>query len=393
MKKITATFVTVTPMFLSGANQKKFELRGASFKGVLRFWWRALAYTLLNQDLSLIHDEECRIFGSAGSGLGLFKIRINQIGKELLVIDSGKILKHNNIVVGDGILYLGYGLIHAAPKRGAHEKGQLIRPCALAPLRFQVELIFRDIITDSVIDALKILGLLGGLGSRSRHGFGSVVLEKLDGDVEWQAPFDVNAYKNEIIKILHTSQYTSPIYTAFSKDSRITIIKKENDAFRILEDIGSKMQLYRSWGNNGRVGGVASEKNFSGDHALAYSVAKDNVPQTHPERIVFGLPHNYYITGVPPHQKKFDVVPALHKRRASPLLIHVHKLGNDDFIGVSTILPSVFLPDNEQIKVKDNFVPQAIDFRIIHKFIDGREGICGAKTGPDYFPDRMDIYP
>ena len=42
---IRATYRIVTPMFCGGAEQQA-EFRLASFKGVLRFWWRALMWGL-----------------------------------------------------------------------------------------------------------------------------------------------------------------------------------------------------------------------------------------------------------------------------------------------------------------------------------------------------------
>ena len=49
METIEATFKVVTPMFMSGADQSQAELRTASIKGALRFWWRALAWERLKK--------------------------------------------------------------------------------------------------------------------------------------------------------------------------------------------------------------------------------------------------------------------------------------------------------------------------------------------------------
>lgn len=43
---IEADYRAVTPVFCSGADPNKdAELRLSSFKGILRFWWRALAWS------------------------------------------------------------------------------------------------------------------------------------------------------------------------------------------------------------------------------------------------------------------------------------------------------------------------------------------------------------
>jgi CRISPR-associated protein Cmr1 len=43
METIEAVYRIVTPMFIGGADQKPNDgVRAPSFKGMLRFWWRAL---------------------------------------------------------------------------------------------------------------------------------------------------------------------------------------------------------------------------------------------------------------------------------------------------------------------------------------------------------------
>lgn len=61
MKTVTFICKSITPMFMYGANQNEPELRPASIKGVMRFWWRAI-----NGDLSLdeLKEKEGEIFGS-----------------------------------------------------------------------------------------------------------------------------------------------------------------------------------------------------------------------------------------------------------------------------------------------------------------------------------------
>ncbi len=65
MDSIEIQFETVTPLFMSGANREKVEFRLPSLKGALRFWWRAIAYSNYNGELSAIRKREASIFGSA----------------------------------------------------------------------------------------------------------------------------------------------------------------------------------------------------------------------------------------------------------------------------------------------------------------------------------------
>jgi CRISPR-associated protein Cmr1 len=73
MKTITFSCETITPMFLSGADGQKPELRPPSIKGALRFWWRAMN----GGNWETLKNQEDRIFGSTKEAL--FSI---QLGKE-----------------------------------------------------------------------------------------------------------------------------------------------------------------------------------------------------------------------------------------------------------------------------------------------------------------------
>jgi len=42
MERLSFKIHVATPLFLSGANQQKVELRPPSIRGALRFWFRAM---------------------------------------------------------------------------------------------------------------------------------------------------------------------------------------------------------------------------------------------------------------------------------------------------------------------------------------------------------------
>ena len=50
---IEATYLVTTPVFCGGAHRERAELRPPSFKGVLRFWWRALSWSRLDGNLEV----------------------------------------------------------------------------------------------------------------------------------------------------------------------------------------------------------------------------------------------------------------------------------------------------------------------------------------------------
>ncbi|WP_273845472.1 type III-B CRISPR module RAMP protein Cmr1 [Rubrobacter calidifluminis] len=347
MEKIEATFRVVTPMFMSGADQSKAELRLPSIKGALRFWWRALAWSRYG-DLQKIREEETRLFGSTDEGQAavLLKLFSQTMPK---VLEKGQILKDGENVVGEGTRYLGYGVMEAfASKNRSTQAGQLIRPCLLSPFEFTLELRFGRLATEqqisSSIETLKLMGLVGSLGSKSRKGYGSLTLTKLSYSNEpWSPPSDVHKMVESLTRFSKDSPH--PLFTAISRDSRFIVVegREGESTLSLLDRVGREMMFYRSWGRNGTVLGSPSEKNFKDDHDLM-SGLKTNIK--YPRRVVFGLPHNYG------KQRHLQVTPAYHDRRASPLFIHIHQTKNADApLAVLSFLPSAFLPQNEPLKL------------------------------------------
>ena len=74
---IDVTYRVVTPLFCAGVDRKKGpELRLPSFKGVLRYWWRALAWSRYDGDLAVLRQREDRLFGSADAGQSRILLRL-----------------------------------------------------------------------------------------------------------------------------------------------------------------------------------------------------------------------------------------------------------------------------------------------------------------------------
>ena len=73
--KVEAKYKIVTPLFMSGANQEEAELRPPSFKGVLRYWYRAIVLSEY-KDWKKVQEAEEKLFGSSEKGQGKFWLRL-----------------------------------------------------------------------------------------------------------------------------------------------------------------------------------------------------------------------------------------------------------------------------------------------------------------------------
>lgn len=162
-----------------------------------------------------------------------------------------------------------------------------------------------------------------------------------------------------------------PSWSAFSPSARIIIVSPQSKCtpLKLLDTIGREMVRFRSWGRNGKVlGNSDHEKNFEFDHQLMKETSWEN-RKSHPQRIVFGLPHNYG-----KKEQHLEVKPVHEDRRASPLFIHIHHSDQQSApIAIVTFLPALFLPEkmsdihvggkNVQLKKEDLWKP-------IQQFLD-----------------------
>jgi CRISPR-associated protein Cmr1 len=357
MGTIEASYRMTTPMFLAGADQKQAELRLPSFKGALRFWWRSLMWGKV-RDWGELRAREASLFGAADQNAGQSKVRLRIMSQKLeSVVNSGEVFEGGRLK--GGAQYLGYGVMKVSAEltRAMIPAGSFTVACGLHPSLTDDE-------RRQLIDALILLGTLGGLGSKSRKGYGSLTLTQMKVDQQsyslTEAPPE--ARLTSILKDLADEQ---PEWTAWSRKSRLVIVTGGSRSMEVLDRLGIEQVLYRSWGRNGMVLGQKSEKNFTQDHDLSKG---QNVPIRYPIRTAFGLPHNY--------GKNKEVGPASQNldRRASPLFLHVHQVSNaSQPIGLVAFLPSRFLPQGEGIEAFGRKV--ALDdgsefWHPVHAFLD-----------------------
>lgn len=128
-------------MFLAGSFTNEPELRPPSLKGIMRYWWRAVNGNLPLKDLK---EKESNIFGASNEQIGKSKFNI-RIQSEKLYVDKYKPIPHKNF------RFEGFnpGQKMSITLTSYHEVSKLE-------------------------DILKLSLILGGLGRRTRRGFGSL---------------------------------------------------------------------------------------------------------------------------------------------------------------------------------------------------------------------------
>ena len=266
---------TVTPMFLRGYDHKTLELRPPPFKALFRYWWR----TVQDCDTDSLRKNEAKLFGST-KGKAPFAIRIPR--KKDLQQTKYKPLPHKPD--NDRLAF----------KTDAYKGGQ----------SFDLYLITKSDSDASTYKQIAKLGfLLGGVGNRSRRGFGSV------RETTWDFS-DVPSLQNDIMETLNS----------VAQDNRFQI-----NNFTI----------------NGRTVKIIESKKRT-HHPPEYPVI---------QRIFFGkLTNNVNDLlkkiGTATHNHDNDALGYAkgRKRLASPVHVHIQKIGSE-YLPVATQLWSPY-PNN-----------------------------------------------
>jgi CRISPR type III-B/RAMP module RAMP protein Cmr6 len=345
-----ATLEMITPGFVGGADQELGTpaLRAPSLKAALRFWWRTMHG---DWDTSHLRKEEAHIFGSTDEGQG--------ISVHIAKAVTRKLGRGENMGRGGSPLgYLGYGPI----QYDKEEKGNITTRDAIAPSStYSVILRHRNRqALDEARRALWLLTAFGGIGSRSRRGWGSLSCSEALSDLPQlkkvtnpsEMAWLLNQGLEQVCPAETRKNAENLEWTAIGKESKVFVSNQTfSSAISALSDIGSLMQQFRHrYGQNSTRGG-GDGKPGPDYHLTKNALGGKSLPHL-PERAAFGLPYAQEFRSINCRAEFIPVLP--HKnmdegRRASPIFLKILPLGKE-FVWVVTHLPAQFLPENAGVK-------------------------------------------
>lgn len=247
IKKIIFEIETITPMFLSGADQSKAELRSASIKGLLRWWWRALQ---AESNLEILREKESKIFGSSDEKTGggsSFAIRIAHEG--VLETSNTDLPKHNITVKSKGksfpvnvLEYMAYG---PCSYDKVKKKNVIVRKYISCGFKLSLHMnIFKPEFLTEILKAMYVFDLFGGVGSKSRNGFGSFFISNKDecfnsiaNDLSVSGAYS----KENLQKIIKRTE--DKAYTTFTEGTKVFMAKESYATWdKTLGEVG---KIYR----------------------------------------------------------------------------------------------------------------------------------------------------
>ncbi len=337
MYKISFLVENITPLFLSGADNKTVELRPSAFKGMMRFWWRAVR---AETETEKLWKEEARIFGAADEKIGRSRVRINlkwdkKKFEKQVKQDTKKWLK-KDLKDYFGVQYLLYSV------------GLNIREFLLPGFEFEITLsCFDKEVLKKAIASFWCLIFLGGIGTRSRRGGGNLKVKYIKEGEEYlngiKFTIDDNIerwFKENLDKVkqLIGCKNKGSDYTSISKVT-ILIFDSLNSWKKALDKIGKCFRNFRN--------------RKEPDYSFVKKYLLFGKTPNYIEKVEFGLPLSYRYKSLDYKSAIIEGANKERQRSASPLIFKVIEVNKEFYPLIILLNKPYLLPDEDKLKIRE----------------------------------------
>jgi len=306
-KVIQIPLKLISPAFLRGASDaSQGELRVATLRGMLRWWWRYLFRSIMTE--AALKQLESEVWGSASTRppqasmitLRLIKTPIQNrampFDKEAKAKQMPRSFNQNRTA---GIAYLSYGMDERS--KDETKRRSVLEPGAEWTLELTARanrILSAEQILEHAKLAITALCNFGGVGSRSRKGFGSL-------DCGMTFPDDATLFERMFKSLAGSGITTDPDIEnpyAYTTSLAGSVMVKVRDAWQVLDRIGYAIQS------------VASSHKHEDAKAVLGLPRQIHGPRRDP------LPHQRNAHTPPVH---LQGVSPVKNRLASPLCVHL----------------------------------------------------------------------
>ncbi len=184
MYHATFTLESITPIFMRGADQGKAEIRASSIKGLMRWWFRALAGSYFGDDVEGLREAENFVFGSTERKSHV-SVELGILNENPLDINMTFDSWSKAVVWSDYADYFWAFAVDKRTKKGPNKKivALLRTPAYDSGTRLLVKLSGYDEWAFRLAEcSLWALAYLGGIGFRNRKFGGSLSVVDCSGD-------------------------------------------------------------------------------------------------------------------------------------------------------------------------------------------------------------------
>jgi len=249
----------ISPLFMRGADQRKAEFRSASVKGVMHWWFRALAGNYL-ASIDELREIEGSFFGSAGGKRSRVIVEARALDKPAPIYFRGNRLDRDSWVEWwengkrAGLQYLFFSIKLLARKNQLKE---FYKPGS----RFEITIKSHDSKAyKAAMASLWSAVALGGFGFRARRGAGSLwfdgrneAMEALKLPTALENPDDLKAGIQRAIKLVGNAigREELPIKpvvdhpTLTENSSAVAVLKEMKDPKLALKEFQRTYQSFR----------------------------------------------------------------------------------------------------------------------------------------------------
>jgi len=337
MYKVSFLLETITPLFMSGADGKTLELRPSAFKGMMRFWWRAVR---AESNIENLWKEEAKIFGAADEKFGRNKVKV-VLKWDREEFESKKQKNSKNWLRNlnySGVRYLLYSV--------GLQKREFLEP------EFEFEITLSSWDTEALkqaVTSLWCLVFLGGIGTRATRGGGNLKVKQVkegkeflsESEIEFNITGEIEEWfrKNwEKIKQIIGSQNKKTNYTSLPK-GEIFIFDPFNSWEKALNQIGENFRNFRN----------RKEPDYS--YIRKYLIS--GIVPNYIEKIEFGLPLSYRFRSL---NNKSAIIEGANKERqrsASSLIFKVIEQGQRFYPLIIVLNKPYLLAEKDRLKIRD----------------------------------------
>jgi CRISPR-associated protein Cmr1 len=359
----------ITPLFGGGAEPQKADavtvVRGSEVRAHLRFWWRAMRGGAFGGDLAKMKAREDEIFGAPANTDNDGKkgkptptvqlaITVTDPGRPLQVL--GRSGKHKGQPVNVGAPESPYG--YAAFPLYQTDKNSYV----LDGVKFTLNLTYAQGHADDVAAALWGWETFGGIGARTRRGFGALTCTNIEGSRpisperlgEWlDAQVSRHAVKGKWPESVPSPQYgtlrlAGVFDTSLAAWEHLISKLREFRQYRIDKHTGKRSPFGRSvWPEPREIRRLV---------ALPKGRKATGAPTSGEfPRAVFGLPIIFQFMRDDPIDQ-VTLKPDKYDRLASPLILKPLQCANGKSVALAVLLKTPALPPGSHLELDGHHV-------------------------------------